>query len=172
MPRFILLLCLLAAALSAQAKELRVPKHGKQALVVDLPRGWQTKTDKLGGVLVIPPAERQHAMLYLAIVHDAGLRGASNEAVAAKVGRMVGVTGFDKQEPARITDRKGAVYRGTMFYARVPEKNGYFRQARIVIVPLAPATWAQAWIVTQPGMNYVESDALDKVLQSVTLSNE
>ena len=172
MPRLILLLGLLAAALPAQAKELRVPKNGKQALIVDLPRGWQTRIDKLGGVLVIPPAQRQHAMLYLGIVHDEALRGASNEAVAAKLGRKAGVTSFGKQEPARMTDRKGAVHRGTMFYGKVPEKRGYARDAKIVIVPLAPATWAQAWIVTQPGMNYVETDALDKVLGSITLSNE
>lgn len=168
----VLLLCFLAAALPAQGKELRVPKDGKYALLVDLPRGWQTRTDKLGGMLVIPPAARQHAMLYLGIVHDAGLRGATDAAVAAKVGRMVGVTGFDKQEPAHITDRRGAMHRGTMFYAKVPERRGYSRQAKIVIVQLAPDTWAQAWVVIQAGMNYVEADALDKVLNGIRLATE
>ncbi len=170
--RLVVLLVLLAAALPARAKELRVPPQGKFALIVDLPRGWQSKTDALGGVLVIPPAERQHAMLYLGIVQDADLRGASEAAVAAKVGRLAGVTSFNRQEPARITDRKGRVHRGIMFFGRVPEKSGRSRHARIVIVPLAPDTWAQAWIVTQAGMNAVEAAKLDKVLDSVVLAAE
>lgn len=172
MRRLVLALCLVVAALPTPAKELRVPPHGKYSLIVDLPRGWQSRTDTAGGVLVIPPAERQHAMLYLAVVHDAGLRGASDATVAAKLARTVGVTGFDRQEPAHITDRKGVMHRGTMFYAKVPEKRGYSREAKIVIVPLAPDTWAQAWTVTQAGMNYVEAAALDKVLDTIRLAAE
>lgn len=168
--RFVVLLLLLAVALPAQARELRVPPEGKYALIVDLPRGWQARTDKLGGVLVIPPAPQQHAMLYLGIVQDAALRGASDETVAAKVGRLAGVTAFDKQEPARITDRNGRVHAGTMFTGKVPEKRGRARQAKIVIVPLAPDTWAQAWTVMQAGMNHVEAAKLDKVLNSVVLA--
>jgi hypothetical protein len=163
---------LLLAALPAQARELRVPPHGKYALVVDLPHGWQAKTDKLGGVLVIPPAVHQHAMLYLGILHDAALRGATEDAVAAKVGHLAGVTQFDKQEPARITDRKGRVHAGIMFTGKVPEKRGRSRQAKVVIVRLAPDTWAQAWTVMQAGMNYVEAAKLDQVLNSVVLAIE
>ena len=167
----LLLLFCVFAALPAQARELRVPQDGKPALVLDLPRGWQTKPDKVGGMLLIPPAQSQHALLYLGILHDPELDGAMDVAVAAKVGRKVGVTGFDKQEAARLTDDKGAVHRGTSFYAKVPEKHGLWRRARIVIVPLGRTTWAQAWVVTQPGMNYVESAKLDKVLESITLAN-
>lgn len=166
------LLLLLLAALPAQARELRVPPSGKRALVVDLPGGWQAKADAAGGMLLIPPATSQHAMLYLGIVSDEKLGHAMDVAVAAKVGRKVGVTGFDKQEPARISDAKGAVHRGTAFYAKVPEKHGMWRRAKIVIIPLAPHTWAQAWIVTQPGMNYVEQNKLDNVLESITLAGE
>ena len=170
--RRLALLLLLIAALPAQARELRVPADGKHALIVDLPRGWVTKTDARGGLLLIPPAEAQHAMLYLAVTADDSLRGKPLEAVALQAAKSSGVEKFDKQEPARITDAKGAVHRGTAFYATVPEKHGFKRKAKIVIIPLAPKTWAQAWIVTQPGMNHVEYDKLNAVLESITLAGE
>ena len=46
----------------------------------------------------------------------------------------------------------------------------YERKAKIVLVRLAPDTWAQQWIVTQPGMNYVELNALNKTLDGITLT--
>ncbi len=176
--RRLLLLCLLALGtmtaqiLPAAAAQLRFPKTGKHAFLFDLPRGWVTKTDARGGLLVVPPAENQHAMLYLGIIVDDTLRGKPLEAVAAIAAKPSGVESFDKQEPARITDAKGAVHRGTAFYAQVPEKKGHVRKARIVIIPLAPNTWAQAWTVTQPGMNPVEYEALDGLLNSLTLAGE
>ena len=172
MRRLVLLMLLLLAASPLEARELRVPADGKQALLVELPRGWQTKADADGGMLLIPPAASQHAMLYLGILSDPALEGAMDVAVAARVGRKVGVIGFDKQELARITDGKGVVHHGTTFTARVPEKHGMSRKAKIVIVPLGPHTWAQAWIVTQPGMNYVEYNKLNAVLESITLAGE
>src|SRR5450756_2739411 len=63
MRRLVLLLCVLAAgALPAQAKALRFPQTGKHAFLVDLPKGWQTKTDARGGLLLIPPS--QSCLLY------------------------------------------------------------------------------------------------------------
>ena len=85
---------------------------------------------------------------------------------------MSGVEKFDKQEPARITDAKGTVHRGAAFYGNVPEKKGRFRKAKIVVVPLAGNIWAQAWIVTQPGMDYVEYNKFDAVLDSLTLASD
>jgi hypothetical protein len=41
-----------------------------------------------------------------------------------------------------------------------------------VIFPLEPNTWAQAWTVTQPGMNPVEYKAVDRVLNNITLTTE
>jgi len=161
-----------AAALPAQAKELRVPKDGKPALLVDLPTGWHTKTDRNGGMLLIPPATSQHAMLYLGVLVDDSMRGAALGTVAAAVGKTVGIERFDKEEPARVSDAKGGLHRGTAFYGKVPEKRGFSRKAKIVIIPLAPGTWAQAWTVTQPGMNSVEYDRLDAVLNSITVAGE
>jgi hypothetical protein len=95
-------------------------------------------------------------------------------AVAAAAAKSAGVATFDKEEPARMTDPQGAVIRGTAFYGKIaekiPEKRGLSRKARIVIFPLEPNTWAQAWTVTQPGMNPVESKAVDRVLNSITLT--
>ena len=171
--RLLLLLCVVAlAAAPARAAKFRFPKYGRYAFLVDLPKGWVTKTDAKGGLLLIPPADAQHAMLYLSVTVDDTLRGKPLEAVAAQAAKSSGVEKFDKQEPARITDVKGAVHRGVAFYGKVPEKKGHVRKAKIVIVPLGDDTWAQAWIVTQPGMNYVEYNALDAVLSSLTLASE
>jgi hypothetical protein len=173
MRRFFVLLCLLAAgALSAHAGEIRFPKTGKHAFLVDLPKGWKTKTDARGGLLLLPPADRQHAMIYLGIIIDDKLRGQADSAVAAEVAKTVGIETFDKQEPARMTIPSGGVLRGTAFYGKIPEKRGLARKAKIVIFPLEPNTWAQAWTVTQPGMNSVEYKAVDRVLNSVTLAAE
>jgi hypothetical protein len=175
MRRLVLLLCLLAIALparAAQAAPLRFPKTGAHAFLVDLPRGWRTRTDTRGGLLLIPPAERQHAMLYLAFTVDDTLRGAPLSAIATQAGNAAGVGAFDKEEPARITDTKGGVHRGTAFYGRIPEARGLYRRAKIVVIPLGPNAWAQAWIVTQPGMNAVEYAKLDAVLNSVVLAAE
>lgn len=174
MRRLCLLLCLTGAvaagALPAQAKELRFPKTGKHAFLVDLPKGWQTKTDARGGLLLIPPSQSQHAMIYLSILVDDKLRGQPVNAVAAEVAKSVGVETFDKEEPARMTVPTGAVISGSAFYGEIPEKHGLSRKAKIVIFPLEPNTWAQAWTVTQPGMNAVEYKAVDRVLNSITLT--
>jgi hypothetical protein len=171
MRRFFMLLCLLAAgALPAQADVVRFPKTGKHAFLVDLPKGWRTKPDARGGLLLIPPSQSQHAMIYLGIIVDDKLRGRPVSAVAAEAAKPVGVETFDKEEPARMTDPQGAVIRGTAFYGKIPEKRGLSRKARIVIFPLEPNTWAQAWTVTQPGMNSVEYKAVDRVLNSITLT--
>jgi len=173
MRRFLLVLCLIAvSALPARAAEFRFPQTGKHAFLVDLPRGWHTKPDAKGGLLLIPPADAQHAMLYLGIIVDDSLRGKPLEAVAAAAAKPSGVESFDKQEPARITDAKGAVHRGTAFYGKVPEKKGRFRKAKIVIFPLGDNTWAQTWIVTQPGMGYVEYNKFEAVLSSLTLAGD
>jgi hypothetical protein len=167
-----LVLLLLIAALPARAAEFRFPQTGTHAFLVDLPKGWHSKPDARGGLLLIPPADAQHAMLYLGILVDDALRGKSLEAVAAAAAKPSGVETFDKQEPARITDAKGAVHRGAAFYGKVPEKKGRFRRAKIIVIPLADNTWAQAWIVTQPGMGYVEYSKFDAVLSSLTLASE
>jgi hypothetical protein len=177
MRRLVLLLCVLAAgALAAQAAALRFPKTGKHAFLVDLPKGWQTKTDARGGLLLLPPSQTQHAMIYLAILVDDKLRGQPVSAVAAQVAKTAGVATFDKEEPARMTDAQGAILRGTAFYGKIsekiPEKRGLARKAKIVIFPLEPNTWAQAWTVTQPGMNPVEYKAIDRVLNNITLTTE
>jgi hypothetical protein len=173
MRRLVLLLCVLAAgALPAQAKALRFPLTGKHAFLIDLPKGWQTKTDARGGLLLIPPSQSQHAMIYLAIIVDDKLRGQPVNAIAAAAAKSVGVETFDKEEPARMTDPTGAVLRGTAFYGQIPEPRGLSRKAKIVIFPLEPNTWAQAWTVTQPGMNPVEYKAIDQVLNNITLTTE
>ena len=154
----------------AAAKELRFPKTGPHGFALDLPKGWHTKTDEKNGMLLIPPAVSQHAMVYVGFIADDSLRGKPLDAVADKAGAAAGVKSFDKQEDARVTaSNGGAIHRGTAFYGNIVEKRGHTRRAKIVIIPLGPGTWAQVWTITQPGMNSVEYKALDHVLESLTL---
>jgi hypothetical protein len=174
MRRLLPLLCLivLATALPAQAVELRFPKTGKYAFHIDLPKTWRTKADTRGGLLLIPPAANQHALIYLGILVDDKMRGQPDSAIAEALGKTVGIAAFDKDEPARVIDKAGAIRRGTAFYGKIPEKRGLSRRGKIVILPLEPNTWAQVWTVTQPGMNPVEYKTFDQVLNSLTLDSE
>ncbi|HEY1473855.1 MAG TPA: hypothetical protein VGF53_07200 [Pseudolabrys sp.] len=175
MRRLCLLFGLIAVALGAlpaQAVELRFPKTGKYAFHIDLPKTWRTKTDTRGGLLLIPPAANQHALIYLGILVDDKMRGQPDSAIAESLGKTVGITAFDKDEPARVSDKAGATRHGTAFYGKIPEKRGLSRKGKIVIVPLEPNTWAQVWTVTQPGMNPVEHKTLEQVLNSLTLDGE
>ena len=170
MRRLFILLALLAIAAPAQAKPLRFPPSGPYAFNIDLPDGWRSTADKRGGLLLVPPDS--HAMIYLAIVTDDKLRGAADRAVVRRVSAVAGVVMGDKQEPERITAADGArIIRGTAFYGTMPGKHGLNRRARIVVFKLAPATWAQVWTVTQPGMNATEAAAIAKVLNSVSLTS-
>ena len=132
MRRLCLLFCLIGAvaagALPAQAAALRFPPTGKHAFLVDLPKGWQTKTDARGGLLLIPPSQSQHAMIYLGILVDDKLRGQPVSAVAAQVAKSVGVATFDKEEPARMTVPSGGCLRGTAFYGKITEPRGLCAQ--------------------------------------------
>src|SRR3954469_1658349 len=178
MRRLIAVLCLVvfgaaaAQIFAADAAELRFPKTGKHAFLVDLPRGWHTKPDARGGLLLIPPATSQHAMVYLGIITDESLRNAEIGAVALAAAKPSGLDHFSTKEPARITDQKGVVHRGTAFIGKVPEKHNMFRRAKIIIIPLTPGVWAQAWVVSQYGASPVEQRALEAVLDSLTLANE
>src|ERR1039458_697329 len=82
MRRLVLLLCVLAAgALPAQAKALRFPQTGKHVFLVDLPKGWQTKTDARGG-----RARRRGQRGALAPLRSGGERDAAR---SARAGRFV-----------------------------------------------------------------------------------
>jgi hypothetical protein len=172
MRRFFLLVCLIAASvLTAQADAFRFPKTGKHAFRVNLPKGWKTRMDTRGGMLLVPPY--QHAMIYLGIVVDDNLRNQPDSAVAGEVAKTVGIEHINHEGRARVTGSHGtAIYRGTAFSGMMPAERGFARKAKIMIFPLEPNTWAQVWTVTQPGMNSVESNALDKVLNGITLTSE
>ncbi len=170
MRRLFILLSLLAFAAPAQAKELRFPHAGQYAFRLELPPGWTSNVDKRGGLLLVPP--EGHAMIYLAIVTDDKLRGREDSAVVRAVSAVAGVVMADKQDPERITTTDGTrIIRGTAFYGTMPGKHGLTRRARIVVFNLAPATWAQMWTVTQAGMNAIETAALAKVLDGLSLTS-
>jgi hypothetical protein len=170
-----MLLCLVAGVaaggLAAHADAFRFPKTGKHAFRVDLPKGWKTNTDKRGGMLLVPP--NHHAMIYLAILVDDKLRNQPDSAVAGEVAKIAGIEHIDSRGPAHVSDPTGTTfYKGTAFNGMMPAKHGFARTAKIVIIRLEPNIWAQVWIVTQPGMNAVESGALDRVLNGITLTTD
>jgi hypothetical protein len=157
---------LFAFAAAAQAAELRVPKDSPYAFHVTVPKGWHSKFDAFGGLLMIPPAPSQHAMIYLAVLKSEKYRNQSDSVVAADVARLAGVEKIESQKPAKISGRQGTAYFGII----VKKAPRYERRAKIVLLRLAPDTWAQQWVVTQPGMNYVELNALNKTLDAITLT--
>ena len=166
---FLLLVLFAFAASPAQSRPLRFPQTGAHAFTLDLPRGWNTTTDKRGGLLLVPP--ENHALIYLAILKDATLRGQPERAVVTQVAKIAGVEMEDKQAPERVTASDGArIIRGTAFYGTLPGKRGLARRARIALFKLDPNTWAQVWTVTQTGMNANETAALAKVLNSISLT--
>jgi hypothetical protein len=168
---FFLLVLIAFAAPPALAKPLRFPHNGGYGFKLDLPQGWNTTTDKRGGLLLVPPDN--HGLIYLAIVTDEKLRGDPERAVAGHVAKIAGIDMDDKQDTERITATDGVwVIRGTAFYGTLPAKHGLARRARIVLFKLAPDTWAQVWTVTQPGMNVRETAALAKVLNSISLTTQ
>jgi len=160
-----------ADGLAAHADAFRFPKTGKHAFHVNLPKGWQSNVDTRGGMLLVPPYP--HAVIYIAILVDDKLRNQPDSAVAAEVAKTGGVQHINQQGPAQVSNPAGTTfYKGTAFYGELPVSHGLARKVKIVIVRLAPNTWAQVWTVTQPGMNAVESDALDQVLNSITLTSK
>jgi len=173
---FLLPALLAALALSpAHAAEMRFPKTGAKAFHIDLPAKWRTRTDTHGGLLLIPPAGEQHGLLYLALIVDEASRAIPGIAGAARIAqdaaKPVGIVLDGKQEPARVTGPTGrTVYHGTAFYGSMPAKRGYARAVRMIVIRLAPDTWAQVMTVKQPGMNAAETAALDRVLNDITLS--
>lgn len=163
-------LCLLAAigAGAASAQPFRFPQDGTFAFRGDLPKGWSKKTDKSGGLLLIAPGER--ALVYLAVTTDEKLRGKPARAIADQVANVAGIEQLADQGAARISDADGGkMRRGSAFSGMMPAKRGLARKARIIVIPLAAATWAQVLTVTQPGLNPVETDALDRALNGLTL---
>jgi hypothetical protein len=166
---FPLLAVAIFAASPAQARPLQFPQTGAHAFRLDLPRGWNTSTDKRGGLLLVPP--ENHALIYLAILNDTTLRGQPERAVVTQVAKVAGIAMQDRQEPERITVSDGTrIIRGTAFYGTLPGKRGLARRARIVLFKLDANTWAQVWTVTQPGMNSNETAAVAGVLNSITLT--
>jgi hypothetical protein len=157
---------LLAFAAAALATELRVPKDSPYAFHVTVPKGWHSNYDAFGGLLMVPPAPSQHAMIYLAVLKSEKYRNQTDSVVAADVARLAGIEKIESQKPAKISGRDGTAYFGTI----VKKAPRYERKAKIVLLRLAPDTWAQQWVVTQPGMNYVELNALNKTLDAITLT--
>jgi hypothetical protein len=169
MRRLFILLCFVAAAGGAQADPLRFPKSGPHVFHVDLPKGWGRTTDKRGGLLLIAPGER--ALIYLCIEVNDKLRGQTDSAVAEALAKIAGIERVERQGVARISDPRGGIHRGTAYSGLMPAKHHLSRKAKIVIFRLSPNTWAQVWTVTQPGINAVEGNALDSVLNGITLSS-
>jgi hypothetical protein len=159
--------------LAVQASEIRFPKTGKHAFHLTLLKGWHSRMDIRGGLLLVPPSSNQHAMIYIAILVEDKYRNQPDRVVAGAVSKIAGIQTFDKQEPAQISDSNGTTFhKGTAFYGKIPASFGLARMAKLMIFRLEPNTWAELWIVAQPGLNAAEVDSLEQVLNRITLSSE
>ncbi len=112
-------------------------------------------------------------MIYIAIVMDDKYRDQPDSVIASAVGKIAGIQTFDKQESARISDSNGTTFhKGTAFYGKMPASFGFARMAKLMIFRLEPNTWAEVWIVAQPGLNAAEADSLEQTLNGITLTSE
>jgi hypothetical protein len=162
-----------ASMLAVQASEIRFPKTGKYAFHLTLLKGWHSRMDIRGGLLLVPPSSNQHAMIYIAILVDDKYRGQPDSVIAGTVGKIAGIQTFDKQEPAQVSDSNGTTFhKGTAFYGKISANLGLARMTKLMIFRLEPNTWAELWIVAQPGLNAVEVDSLEQFLNGITLTSE
>ena len=107
---FVVLVCLLAGAV--QAAEIRFPKTGTNAFLINLPAGWTAKPDDYNGMQLLPDDRR--SSVYLSVVRDAAYAGKPLLDLALAIGKASSITQFAEQEPAAISGRKGTAFCGQM----------------------------------------------------------
>ena len=103
------------AAGAAQAEQIRFPKTGTNAFLIDLPAGWTAKEDQYNGIQLLPADHR--TSVYLSVVLDKQYEGKPIEELALAIGKPSQITRFSRREPAAISGLKGAA-----FYAQAEKR--------------------------------------------------
>ncbi len=139
---FVVLVCLLAG--TVQAAEIRFPKTGTNAFLINLPAGWPAKPDDYNGMQLLPDDRR--SSVYLSVVRDAAFAGKPLLELALAIGKASSITQFAKQEPAAISGRKG-----TAFYGQMKNDKGVPLDVKLVIIRFEADLWATETLLISQG---------------------
>ena len=159
---FIVLGCLVAGA--AQAEQVRFPKTGATAFVINLVPGWVTHEDQYNGIQVLAPDRR--TLLYLSMVQDEKYKDKPMMELALAIGKPSNITEFPKQEPTSVSGKPGQA-----FYGQMKNASGTLLDVKMVIIPIGPALWATETILSSKGIDAAQSKALKQAVSGVTLAN-
>lgn len=154
--------CLIAG--TAQAEQVRFPKTGPNAFVINLVSGWVTHEDQYNGIQVLAPDRR--TLLYLSIVLDENYKDKPMMDLALAIGKPSNITEFPKQEPTSLSGKPG-----NAFYGKMTNANGTVLDVKMVIIPLGPALWATETILTSQGLDAAQINALKQAVSGVTLAS-
>ena len=154
--------CLIAGA--AQAEQVRFPKTGPNAFVINLVSGWVTHEDQYNGIQVLSPD--RHTLLYLSIVLDESYKDKPMMDLALAIGKPSNITEFPKQEPTSLSGKPGQA-----FYGQMKNANGTVLDVKMVIIPVGPALWATETILSAKGLDAAQAKALKQAVSGVTLAN-
>ena len=158
---FVVLACLLAGAV--QAAEIRFPKTGANAFLINMPTGWTAKADEYSGMQLLPDDRR--SSVYLSVVRDAAFAGKPLLELALAIGKASSITQFPKQEPAAISGRKG-----TAFYGQMKNANGLPLDVKLVIIPLEADLWATETLLTSQGLDAAQTASLNQAVKGIALT--
>lgn len=152
--------CLLAV--SAQAAEIRFPKTGSDAFVIDLPAGWSTHEDEYNGIQLLAPGHR--SVIYLSFVRDGQYTGKPLRDVALAIGTQPGMKFSDRVEASVISG-----YGGQTFFAEMTNNKGTPLDVKMAIIPLAQNLWATETQLISKNLNAEQSAALAAAVRGVGL---
>jgi hypothetical protein len=159
---FVFLACLLAGAV--QAAEIRFPKTGANAFLINMPAGWTAKPDEYNGMQLLPDDRR--SSVYLSVVRDAAYAGKPLLELALTIGKASSIPQFPKQEPAAISGRKG-----TAFYGQTKNDKGVPLDVKVVIIPLEADLWATETLLISQGLDAAQTASLNQAVNGIALTS-
>jgi hypothetical protein len=159
---FFFLGCVLAGA--AQAAEIRFPKSGPNAFLINLPADWTAQEDQYNGMQLLPADRR--SSVYLSVVRDQAYAGKPLMDLALAIGKPSNITQFPKQEPAAISGRKG-----TAFYGQMKNDKGTLLDVKLVIIPLEPDLWATETLLSSQGLIAAQAASLNQAVNGIALTD-
>ena len=150
---------------SAQAEQIRFPKTGLNAFIIDTPAGWVAKEDQYNGLQLLPADSR--TSVYLSMVLDRQYADKPMEDLALAIGKPSNITSFSKREPITISGLSG-----TAFYAQMKNANGTLLDVKMIIVPLGPALWATETLLSSRGLTSAQAASLNQAVRGIAIVNK
>ena len=155
--------CLVAG--TAQAEQIRFPKTGPAAFIIDMVPGWTSKEDNYNGMQLLPPDSR--TSVYLSMVLDQAYADKPLEELALAIGAPSKITSFSKREPITISGMTGMA-----FYGKMTNANGTVLDVKMNIIPLGPALWATETLLSSQGLNSAQVASLNQAVKGIAIVNK